>query len=283
MQVVLISGLSGSGKSVALKALEDNGYYCVDNLPVKLLAETVQLLGAAGQPLLAVSIDARGGQSVASLPAYLDDLKANGIDARLLFLDSKNDTLMRRYAESRRRHPLAAANLTLEECVASERALMAPIAEVGHRIDTSDLHPNALRSWIKDLLQADGGKTSVLFESFGYKHGVPLDADYVFDVRCLPNPFYDPRLRPLTGRDAEVVAFLEKEPMVGRMLADIGTFVDNWLPAFRDDNRAYLTVAIGCTGGQHRSVYVADRLATRFSTASGHGPVLVRHRQLTAA
>ncbi len=283
MQVVIISGLSGSGKSVALNVLEDNGYYCVDNLPVKLLAETVQLLRAADQQLLAVSIDARGGQGVASLPAYLDGLKANGIDARLLFLDSKNDTLMRRYAESRRRHPLAAANLTLEECVTAERALMAPIAEVGHRIDTSDLHPNALRSWIKELLQAHGGKTSVLFESFGYKHGVPLDADYVFDVRCLPNPFYDPRLRPLTGRDASVVSFLENEPSVARMLADIGNFVESWLPAFRNDNRAYLTVAVGCTGGQHRSVYIADRLAARFSAAAGHGPVLVRHRQLPAA
>jgi UPF0042 nucleotide-binding protein len=283
MQVVLISGLSGSGKSVALNVLEDNGYYCVDNLPVKLLAETVQLLRSAGQQWVAVSIDARGGQSVATLPGYIDGLKSQNIDARLLFLDSKNDTLMRRYAESRRRHPLAAANLTLEESIASERALMAPIAEVGHRIDTSDLHPNVLRSWIKDLLQADRGTTSLLFESFGYKHGVPLDADFVFDVRCLPNPFYEPRLRPLTGRDAAVIGFLEAEPSVAKMLADVGNFVEAWLPAFRNDNRAYLTVAIGCTGGQHRSVYIAERLAARFSAVDGRGPVIVRHRQLAAA
>ena len=247
---------------------------------MKLLAETVQFLRAAGQQLLAVSIDARGGQTVASLPEYIDGLKAQGIDARLLFLDSKNDTLMRRYAESRRRHPLAAADATLEESIARERALVAPIAEVGHRIDTSDLHPNVLRGWIMDLLQAVRGETSLLFESFGYKHGVPLDADFVFDVRCLPNPFYDPRLRPLTGGDAEVIAFLEQEPSVGRMLADIGHFVESWLPSFRNDNRAYLTVAIGCTGGQHRSVYVANRLAARFAALSGRGPVLVRHRQI---
>jgi UPF0042 nucleotide-binding protein len=280
MQVVLISGLSGSGKSVALNVLEDNGYYCIDNLPVRLLAETVQFLRAAGQKLLAVSIDARGGQTVTSLPEYVDALKAQGMDARLIFLDSKNDTLLRRYAESRRRHPLAGADLTLEESIARERALMAPIAEVGHRIDTSELHPNALRGWIRDLLQADRGETTLLFQSFGFKQGVPLDADFVFDVRCLPNPFYDPRLRPLTGRDAQVASFLDKEPAVARMLADIGTFIETWMPSFRNDNRAYLTVAIGCTGGQHRSVYMADRLAARVMALPGHGPVLVRHRQV---
>lgn len=283
MQVVLISGLSGSGKSVALNVLEDNGYYCVDNLPVKLLEETVQLLRNAGQEHVALSIDARGGQSVASLPDYAQGLKSQGIDARLLFLDSKNDTLVRRYAESRRRHPLADGKATLEESIARERALMAPIAEVGHRIDTSELHPNALRSWIKDLLQADRGETSLLFQSFGYKQGVPLDADFLFDVRCLPNPFYDPRLRLLTGRDADVIRFLDNEPIVARMLDDIGNFIETWLPAFRNDNRAYLTVAIGCTGGQHRSVYLADRLAARFSSAGGKGPVLVRHRQIATA
>ena len=283
MQVVLISGLSGSGKSVALNVLEDNGYYCVDNLPVKLLAETVQLLRSAGQQRVAVSIDARGGQTVASLPAYLDGLKSQAIDARLLFLDSKDDTLVRRYAESRRRHPLAAPGLTLQESIARERALMAPVAETGHRIDTSNLNPNVLRNWIKDLLGADQGETSLLFASFGYKHGVPLDADFVFDVRCLPNPYYDPRLRPLTGRDEPVISFLEKEGSVARMLADIGNFVEAWLPAFRKDNHAYVTVAIGCTGGQHRSVYVAERLGARFSSLKNGGPVLVRHRQLAAS
>ena len=229
MQVVLISGLSGSGKSVALKVLEDNGYFCVDNLPVKLFAETVELLRTSGNERIAISIDARGGETVSLLPQRVEQLKLNGVDARLLFLDAKDDTLIRRFTETRRRHPLATGQVTLEEAIAHERDLLSPVAEAGHRIDTSGLQPNALR--------IERGETSLLFESFGYKQGIPLDADFVFDVRCLPNPFYDPQLRPLTGRDAAVIAFLEKEPSAGRMLADIRTFIENWLPAFRRDNR----------------------------------------------
>ena len=282
MQVVLISGLSGSGKSVALNVLEDSGYYCVDNLPVKLLAEAVQLLRTAGHARVAISMDARGGEAVALLPDYLDRLKNQGVDARLLFLDAKDDTLIRRFAETRRRHPLAVGEATLEEGIALEREMLSPVAEVGHRMDTSGLHANALRGWIKELLHADQGQTSLLFESFGYKQGIPLDADFVFDVRCLPNPHYDPRLRALCGTDAEVISFLENEPSVGHMLADIRGFVETWLPAFRRDNRAYLTVALGCTGGQHRSVYLAEQLAAYFRTPPhGIGPVLVRHRQLS--
>lgn len=281
MQVVLISGLSGSGKSVALKVLEDSGFNCVDNLPVKLFHETVQLLRISGHGRVAISIDSRGGAAIAMLPVHLDGLKFQGIDARLIFLDSKDDTLLRRFAETRRRHPLASGQTTLEEAIASERDLLSVIAEVGHRIDTSDLHPNMLRNWIKELLQADRGQTSLLFESFGFKQGIPLDADFVFDVRCLPNPFYDPMLRQLTGRDATVIQFIEKEPIAMQMLADIRRFIETWLPAFRKDNRAYLTVAIGCTGGQHRSVYLAEKLATHFRTPTdNNGPVLVRHRQL---
>ncbi len=281
MQVVLISGLSGSGKSVALKVLEDSGYYCVDNLPVKLFAETVQLLRMAGHDRVAVSIDARGGAAVAMLPRHIEGLKFQGVDARVLFLDSKNETLLRRFAETRRRHPLAADQTTLEEAIAHERELLSSIAEAGHRIDTSDLRPNVLRNWIKELLHADRGQTSLLFESFGYKQGIPLDADFVFDVRCLPNPFYDLNLRPLTGRDAEVIQFIRKEPMAGQMLADIRSFMETWLPAFRKDNRAYVTIAIGCTGGQHRSVYMAEQLAAHFRTSPlNKGPVLIRHRQL---
>lgn len=280
MQVVLISGLSGSGKSVALKVLEDNGYFCVDNLPVKLFTETVELLRTSGNERIAISIDARGGETVGLLPQRVEQLKLNGVDARLLFLDAKDDTLIRRFTETRRRHPLAAGQVTLEEAIARERELLSPVAEAGHRIDTSGLQPNALRNWIKELLQIERGETTLLFESFGYKQGIPLDADFVFDVRCLPNPFYDPRMRALTGRDAAVIAFLEKEPAAGRMLADIRTFIENWLPAFRRDNRAYLTVAIGCTGGQHRSVYLSESLAAYFRAQPGAGPVLVRHRQL---
>lgn len=276
MQVVLLSGVSGSGKSVALKALEDNGYYCVDNLPVQLFARTVELLRAAGNELAAISIDARGGELVSQLPAVLDNLKRQGVDARLIFLDSKDDTLIKRYAETRRRHPLATGQTTLAEAMARERALLSTVAEVGHRIDTSDLQPNALRAWIKELLQAGQGQTSLLFESFGYKQGIPLDADFVFDVRCIPNPYYDPDLRPLNGTDAQVIRFLENEPSAVKMLADIRGFIESWLPSFRRDNRAYLTVAIGCTGGQHRSVYLAEKLAQRFRPQMN---VLVRHRE----
>ena len=280
MQFVLISGLSGSGKSVALNVLEDSGYYCVDNLPGQLLEQSVELLRRAGHDRVAMSIDARTGESLELVPEYVAALKRQGVDVRLLFLDAKNDTLIRRFSETRRRHPLATGKRTLEECLARERELVAPVGEIGHRIDTTDLLPNALRNWIKELLGIRAESTMLLFESFSYKQGVPLDADIVFDVRCLPNPHYDPRLRPLTGLDAEVVAFLEREPKVGAMLEDIRRFVETWLPAYGQDSRSSLTVAVGCTGGRHRSVYFVERLGAHFR---GHTPVLVRHRHLVPA
>jgi len=277
MQLVLVSGLSGSGKSIALNVLEDSGYYCIDNLPVKLLQETVQLLRLAGNTRVAMSIDARSGGSLSLIPGYLDELKSLGVDVRLLFLDAKDHALIRRFAETRRRHPLAQDDVTLDECLARERDLLSPIAEAGHRIDTSELHPNVLRNWIRDLLDVDTRSAVLLFESFAYKQGVPLDADLVFDVRCLPNPYYDPRLRPFSGLHPEVGAFLEKEPQVGRMLKDICGFVETWFPAYSRDSRSYLTIAIGCTGGQHRSVYVAERLAGHFRSRNS---VVIRHRGL---
>jgi UPF0042 nucleotide-binding protein len=224
-----------------------------------------------------MSIDARSGGSLALIPGYLRDLKSQVVDVRLLFLDAKDQTLILRFSETRRRHPLAQANITIEECLTRERELLAPIAEVGHRIDTSELYPNTLRNWIRDLLEVDPRSVVLLFESFAYKQGVPLDADLVFDVRCLPNPFYDSRLRPLSGRDPDVADFLEREPQVGKMLADVRNFVDTWLPAYTRDNRGYLTVAIGCTGGQHRSVYFVERLAEHFRSLTS---VVVRHRSL---
>jgi UPF0042 nucleotide-binding protein len=277
MQLVLISGLSGSGKSVALNVLEDASFYCVDNLPAALLVETVAFLRGAGYERVAITIDARSGPALADLPASLLSLKAQGVDARLLFLEANDDALIRRFSETRRRHPLAAAEHTLAESIARERELLEEVMEIGHRIDTSDLAPNTLRAWIKDTVAIDRSGMTLLFESFGFKQGIPLDADLVYDVRCLPNPFYDPRLRPLTGLDAEVIAFIDAIDEAQRMLGDIGDFVDRWLPAFVRDNRAYFTVAIGCTGGQHRSVYFAERLARRFRAKA---PVLVRHRQL---
>lgn len=277
MQLTLITGLSGSGKSVALAVLEDSDIYCVDNLPAKLLEETVGFLRESGYSRVAVTVDARSGASLAQLPAAVAALKAEGVDVRLLFLDSRSGTLIRRFSETRRKHPLSDGTLTLDECLARERVLLEPIADLGHTIDTSDLAPNALRAWIKELLSLDRTGMALLFESFGFKQGIPLGADLVFDVRCLPNPYYDPRLRPLTGLDADVVSFLQAEPNVASMVADIGGYLERWLPCYIRDNRAFLTVAIGCTGGQHRSVYFAERLAERFR---GELPVLVRHRQL---
>jgi len=277
MQLILISGLSGSGKSIALNVLEDAGYYCVDNMPAKLLPEVVHFLQQSGYTQVAISIDVRSGETLQQLPHYIAELKAQGIDLRILFLEAKRDTLVKRFSETRRRHPLSTGDRSLSECIALEQDMLERVGDLAQRIDTSDLSPNTLRAWIKDFVSLDGLGLTVLFESFGFKHGIPLDADLVFDIRCLPNPHYDPALRPFTGRDAPVAAFLEAEPNVLAMLTDIRDFVEKWLPCFIRDNRAYLTVALGCTGGQHRSVYMVEKLAEYFRA---HNRVLVRHREL---
>ena len=279
MQLVIITGLSGSGKSVALKALEDGAYYTADNLPAKLLPAMVDFLQDTGYARVAVSIDARSGDTLNQLPRQLADLKARGIDVRVLFLEAKSETLLKRFSETRRRHPLSVGELTVAECIARERELLAEIGGLSHHIDTSDLNPNALRAWIKAFVEFDHAGMTLLFQSFGYKHGIPLDADLVFDVRCLPNPFYDPKLRPLTGKDRAVVDFLEADANVKRMHDDIRNFIENWLPCFIADNRSYMTVAIGCTGGEHRSVYFVETLARDFR---GKRRVLVRHRELSS-
>jgi UPF0042 nucleotide-binding protein len=277
MQLVLISGLSGSGKSIALNALEDAGFYCVDNLPATLLAALIEHLRAEGAARVAVAVDVRSGASIAALPQELEVL-SQSVDVRLLFLDSRDATLIQRFSETRRRHPLADEDVTLAEAIAREREALSRIAELAHRIDSSDLHPNALRNWVKDFLALDAaGGITVLFESFGFKYGIPLDADLVFDVRSLPNPHYEAALRPMTGCDQPVIDFLEAQPDVLKMREDIRRFVADWLPAFIRDHRSYLTVAIGCTGGQHRSVYLAGWLAAAFA---GDARVLVRHRTL---
>lgn len=276
MQVILISGLSGSGKSIALNVLEDGGYYVVDNLPATLLPQLVEHLRGAGYRRIAIAVDVRSGVSIEALPQQFDALRAMGADVRMLFLNARDDTLIARFSETRRSHPLASERVSLAEAIQQEREALAAIAELGHNVDTSDLHPNALRSWVKDFLQlSPTAGLTLMFQSFGFKYGIPLDADLVFDVRCLPNPHYDPHLRPLTGCDQPVIAFLEQTPAVGRMAEDIRVFVANWLPSYMRDNRSYLTVAIGCTGGQHRSVYIAEWLAQRFQD---HVRVLVRHR-----
>jgi UPF0042 nucleotide-binding protein len=277
VQLILISGMSGSGKSVALNVLEDAGYYCVDNLPATLLPATTEFLRDEGYAKIAVSIDVRSGIGLAELPLNVSHLKRSGMDLRLIFLDAKTDTLTRRFSETRRRHPLSDGKLTITECIMVERDLLSPIGELGARLDTSDLSANALRAWIKDVLGIERGKLTLVFQSFGFKHGIPLDADQVFDVRCLPNPHYDPLLRDLTGKDQAVVDFLEREPEVNRMAADIQKFIGDWLPNFERDNRSYLNIAIGCTGGRHRSVYLAEGLARHFK---GSVQILLRHREL---
>jgi len=277
MQLIIVTGLSGSGKSIALKALEDSGYYCVDNLPATLLPDTAEHLGNAGETRIAVSIDTRSS-TLEALPGIIRDLRENNGDVRVLFLESSTETLVKRFSETRRRHPLSGGGITLAESIRLEREMLAQLGDLGHRMDTSDLSPNALRSWVKDFIALDPEGLTVLFTSFGFKHGIPLDADYVFDVRCLPNPNYDPVLKPLTGRDQPVVEFLENQPLAQAMYEDIRQFVEKWLPCFMQDNRSYLTIAIGCTGGQHRSVYFTERLTSHFRNLQHK--VLVRHREL---
>jgi UPF0042 nucleotide-binding protein len=276
VQLVLVSGLSGSGKSIALDVLEDSGYYCVDNLPATLLLDVVKFLDAGGHARVAVSVDARS-VALASLPQHLASFKAMGAQATVLYLEASADTLLRRFSETRRSHPLAGADLTLGEAIERERALLAGVAELGHRIDTSGLQPKVLRNWIKDLLGEGDGSLTLLFESFAFRDGIPLDADWVVDARMLPNPHYQPGLAVLTGRDAPVIEFLGRDEKVAAFLADLTAFLGRWLPEVRRDNRNYLTVAIGCTGGRHRSVYLAERLAQSFGA---DWRVLLRHRGL---
>ena len=277
MQLIIVTGLSGSGKSIVLRALEDSGYYCVDNLPATLLPQISEHLGAVSQERVAISIDSRSA-ALEALPANIERLKAQGMSVQVLFLEANVETLVKRYSETRRRHPLSDDSTTLAESIRHERELLVQLADLGHHIDTSDLSANTLRSWVKDFVSLEHSGLTLLFASFGFKHGIPLDADLVFDVRCLPNPHYDPNLRPLTGRDKAVIDFLESQQEVHAMVEDIEGFVARWLPSFVRDNRSYLTVAIGCTGGQHRSVYLAETLAAQFRVE--HYKVLVRHREL---
>ena len=278
MQIVLISGLSGSGKSIAIAVLEDAGYYCVDNLPLALIKGLVEHLEQEGYARIGIAVDARSGTSFTQLPNVVEALREEGADVRVIFLEAKTLSLVKRFSETRRRHPLSSDTVSLAESIQLERDLFDEMGELGHRIDTSDLSPAALRLWIKDLILQDRSRITLLFESFGFKHGIPLDADLVFDVRCLPNPHYVAELRALTGRDAAVRDYLEASDEVMALLADIRDFVYNWLPCFIRDHRAYLTVAIGCTGGQHRSVYFAETLAAGFRDEE---QVLVRHRELS--
>lgn len=289
MQIHLITGISGSGKSVALKAFEDSGYDCVDNLPVPLLQALIQTMEKEGREFVAVAIDARRGQSISELPTLLETLRAKH-HVRILFLNADTSTLVQRFSETRRRHPLS-GNLsatqnqasTLTEAIERERNLLAPLREQAHSIDTSNLPSHTLRAWIYELLKEKPNRLTLILESFGFKKGVPSEADLVFDVRCLPNPHYDKVLRPLTGHDAPVQEFLAALPVVNEMEHDIIQFIQKWLPSYIADGRSYLTVAIGCTGGQHRSVYLVDRLMDYFATQpelASRVHLIARHREL---
>ena len=283
-EVILITGISGSGKSVALHALEDAGYFCVDNLPPELLRDFVKLEHERFTRSVAVAVDVRTAASLPNLVPLIDELRGEGVQVRPIFLDASTDALVRRFSETRRPHPLTAPSETdnaraLIEAIELERALLSDLREVSTVIDTSQLRPALLRSWVRALVGARESALTLVFESFAFKHGVPLDADYVFDVRVLPNPYYVRELRPLTGRDAPVANYLEAQPEAGEMLEQVRTFLTRWLPNFEDDQRSYLTVAIGCTGGQHRSVYAVEWLARHFQ---GRYATLVRHRELDA-
>jgi UPF0042 nucleotide-binding protein len=289
MRIILITGISGSGKSIGLNALEDAGYFCVDNLPPTLLRPLVESRLREGAADLAVSMDVRSAISLSELPQDIQWLKEQGHDVKVLFLTAKTESLITRFSETRRSHPLSHRTSgdngdtspthrpTLVECIRREREMLAEIEGLGQVIDTSGLSANKLRAWIKDLVGGTHSPLTLLFESFAFKFGVPLDADLVFDVRMLPNPYYDLALRPLTGMDAPVIHFLDAQPEAEQLLVDIRGFVEKWLPSYKRDNRSYLTVAIGCTGGQHRSVYFVEHLAAHFE---GMARVLKRHREL---
>lgn len=286
LEIVLITGMSGSGKSVALNALEDAGYYCVDNLPPELLSPFVVLEQEHRASRVAIAMDVRSATSLPQVPEQLNALRKQGVVIKSLFLDATTGTLVQRYSETRRKHPLSQTDSghsaqdqrrALVDAIELERELLADLREQAHVIDTSIIRPSQLQGYVKSLISAPGGQLTLVFESFAFKRGIPGDADYVFDVRMLPNPHYEPELRPLTGRDQPVVDFLQEQPDVRQMLAHIEQFLGHWLGTLAQDHRSYVTVAIGCTGGQHRSVYLVEQLAQSFGDKWS---TLKRHRDL---
>jgi RNase adapter protein RapZ len=288
MEIVLITGMSGSGKSVALHALEDAGYYCVDNLPPELLLPFVSLEQGQHAQRLAIAMDVRSASSLHQVPDLLKTLRQQGLQIKPLFLDATTDTLMHRYSETRRKHPLSQnvplgssqdPSRALVDAIELERELLAALREQAHVIDTSLIRPSQLQGYVKEVISAPASQLTLVFESFAFKRGVPVDADYVFDIRMLPNPHYEPELRALTGKDEAVAAFLRAQPDAVRMTEHIGEFLQHWLGALSRNHRSYVTVAIGCTGGQHRSVYLVEQLARRFE---GQWSTLKRHRELDA-
>ena len=288
LQIVLITGMSGSGKSVALHALEDAGFYCVDNLPPELLLPFVEVEKDHQATRVAIAMDVRSAKSLPLVPEQLETLRKQGVSVTSLFLDATTGTLVRRYSETRRKHPLSQLTIdhpardqrhALVDAIELERELLADLREQAHVIDTSIIRPSQLQGYVKSLISASNEQLTLVFESFAFKRGVPGDADYMFDVRMLPNPHYEPELRQLTGRDEPVAAFLREQPDVALMLEHIQKFLNHWLTALARDHRSYVTVAIGCTGGQHRSVYLVEQLVKLFEN---QWVTLKRHRELDA-
>ena len=284
MRLIIVSGLSGSGKSVALHALEDLGYYCIDNMPAALLQsviEEVRSPGEEGERLLAVGVDARNRQQdLRSLPEVLNELRGTDIQAELMFLQADDDILLKRYGETRRRHPLAECGSALRAAISAEREVLSEIINAADLIiDTSRMSVYELADTIRERVdRRETNQLSVLIESFGFKNGIPADADFVFDLRCLPNPYWKLELRGLTGQDKEVTDFLDAQPKFLAMFDDIRGFLERWIPEYQSINRGYLTIAVGCTGGQHRSVYMVEKLASDLKQQ--HDPVLARHNDL---
>ena len=288
LELILITGMSGSGKSVALHALEDAGYYCVDNLPPELLQPFVKLQQERVATRVAIAMDVRSAASLPQVPGLLRSLVKLGVVIKSLFLDATTDTLVRRYSESRRKHPLSQTDgdpatadqrRALVEAIELERELLADLREHAHVIDSSLIRPSQLQRYVRSLIVTPGGQLTLVFESFAFKRGIPGDADYVFDVRMLPNPHYEPDLRALNGRDEPVAEFFRQHADVGKMLRHIAQFLDEWLEKLAQDQRSYVTVAIGCTGGQHRSVYLVEELTRMFAD---RWTTLSRHRELDA-
>ncbi len=282
MKLVIVSGLSGSGKSIALQVLEDLEYYCIDNLPVNMLDALTNEIISAKHEYVAIGIDARNVVSdLDRIPEHIKQLQKNDIDCEIFFLEASDAALIKRFSETRRKHPLSDQETPLSEAIIQERFLLEPISSKADlRLDTSSTNVHQLRDLIKARVKkADSQNISIMFESFGFKHGVPINADFVFDVRCLPNPHWVPELRVLTGFDDPVIHYLNEHVEVNEMLNDIMNFLDNWIPRFEADNRSYITIAIGCTGGQHRSVYLVNKLAKM--NKNKHNNVLSRHREIS--
>lgn len=285
MKLIIVSGLSGSGKSIALQALEDIGFNCIDNLPMALLHALAVQITHAADPIseqFAVGIDARNlAQDLEQFPELLETLTAMKLSTRVIYLTADDQTLIKRFSETRRKHPLTSGETSLNEAITNESKYLAPVSSSADlTIDTSHTNVHQLRELIRQSVESDNQEgMSILIESFGFKHGIPNDANFIFDVRCITNPHWVPELRSKTGKDDDVITYLESHEDVGKMYDDISTFINNWIPTFEKENRSYMTIAIGCTGGYHRSVYLAEKIGN--SLQEKHNNVVIRHRELS--